>query len=130
MAREARIKQAVTLLMGLQDPASPLSMVDVEIVRHIMRFRNAPVNVITEIGDKETRDPDSNELQSFDDQPAVVRVNGITAWYRDGKLHRNGDQPAVKYPGSWYRNGKKHREGYLLIGTATARNIAMAINQP
>lgn len=47
-------------------------------------------------------------------------MNGVTedgsetkAWYVNGKLHREGDLPAVVYLNGtklWYNNGKKHRE--------------------
>lgn len=42
----------------------------------------------------------------------VVEVNGATAWYRNGNLHRT-DGPAVDYHDGtqlWYQNGDLHRE--------------------
>lgn len=35
-------------------------------------------------------------------------------WYNEGKLHRDGDLPAVIWPSGrqqWYKNGEIHREG-------------------
>jgi len=49
-------------------------------------------------------------------QPALVMKNGDEYWYRNGKLHRNGDEPAVtKVNGDryWYQNGKLHRDNNL-----------------
>jgi len=39
-----------------------------------------------------------------------------TIWYLDGKLHREGDLPAVEFANGtkhWYVNGKLHREDDL-----------------
>lgn len=39
--------------------------------------------------------------------------NGIERWYKDGELHRDGDQPAIIYDdGSryWYQHGQVHRD--------------------
>jgi hypothetical protein len=44
----------------------------------------------------------------------MVWSNGLREWFRSGKLHREGDQPAVILPdGSrlWYREGELHRDG-------------------
>jgi hypothetical protein len=35
------------------------------------------------------------KLNRDGDQPAIIRTNGVQLWYVDGKLHRDGDQPAV-----------------------------------
>jgi antitoxin component YwqK of YwqJK toxin-antitoxin module len=45
----------------------------------------------------------------------VKDVYGSKEWYKNGKLHREGDLPAVEWDGSkfWYKNGKLHREGDL-----------------
>ena len=48
------------------------------------------------------------------DQPAVIWADGSQEWYKNGKLHREGDEPA--YIGAdgtqeWFKNGKLHREG-------------------
>src|ERR1039458_4264869 len=45
------------------------------------------------------------------DGPAVVRPDGLSKWYFDGKLHRV-DGPAVERENGvreWYINGKYHR---------------------
>ncbi len=37
-------------------------------------------------------------------------------WSRNGRLHRDGDLPAVEYGNGskeWWRNGKQHRDGVL-----------------
>jgi antitoxin component YwqK of YwqJK toxin-antitoxin module len=42
--------------------------------------------------------------------------DGNQEWYKNGKLHREGDLPAIIYSGGtqiWYKNGKQHREGDL-----------------
>ena len=43
-----------------------------------------------------------------------IHSNGIQQWYKNGKLHRDNDQPAIICPdGSkcWRKEGKRHREG-------------------
>ena len=45
-------------------------------------------------------------------KPAVIKVNGLKLWYKDGELHRDNDLPAIERPdGSrlWYNNGKLFR---------------------
>ena len=52
---------------------------------------------------------------SHGDRPLISK-KGHRYWYRDGKLHRVLDLPAVeKLNGKreWYRNGKQHRGGDL-----------------
>ena len=43
--------------------------------------------------------------------------NGDQEWYRDGKLHRDGDLPAVVAADGavqeWFKYGKRHRDGDL-----------------
>ena len=78
----------------------------------------------------------NNELHSFNDQPAIVRLynngrsekswckygklhrrdrpafigeDGYKSWFWNGKRHRDNDKPAIVYANgnkSWYRNGK------------------------
>ena len=46
----------------------------------------------------------------------VTFFRGITLWYKDGKLHREGDLPAIeRYNGTkeWFKEGKRHRGGDL-----------------
>ena len=48
------------------------------------------------------------------DQPAKILWNGAQEWYKEGVLHRDGDQPAIIYANGtqvWYKEGKTHREG-------------------
>jgi hypothetical protein len=48
------------------------------------------------------------KLHRDDDKPAIMCNNNYKAWYKDGLLHRDGDQPAVLYGDGdkeWYRNG-------------------------
>jgi len=35
---------------------------------------------------------------SFDDEPALIYKDGTKFWYKDGKLHRDNQNPAVIYP--------------------------------
>lgn len=57
----------------------------------------------------------SGQLHSFDDRPAIVyESSGAQYWYKNGKLHRDRDKPAVidrEGAQYWYKNGKFHREG-------------------
>jgi len=42
-----------------------------------------------------------------------VQANGNTAWFFDGKRHREDDKPAVEYANGdkyWFLNGDRHRE--------------------
>ena len=43
------------------------------------------------------------------DQPAIIYANGIQKWYKDGKVHRDADKPAIIYVNGtqlWYTDGK------------------------
>lgn len=51
-------------------------------------------------------------LHSFNDQPAVSDPT-CKEWYRNGKLHRDNDKPAmIFWNGSeeWFKNGIRYRE--------------------
>ena len=54
------------------------------------------------------------ELHSVDDHPAVRFDSGESYWYKHGKRHRDGDQPAwIKDDGKiqlWFQDGDLHRE--------------------
>ena len=42
----------------------------------------------------------------------LIRPNGTTFWYQDGKLHRE-DGPAITKPNGykvWYQNDERHRD--------------------
>ena len=46
--------------------------------------------------------------------PAVELTNGSRWWCRDGERHRDGDMPAVEHADGlrlWYRHGEHHRDG-------------------
>jgi len=48
--------------------------------------------------------------------PAIIKHDGTQLWYRNDKLHRDGDLPAIILPdGSkeWYINDRRHRENDL-----------------
>jgi ribosomal protein L25 (general stress protein Ctc) len=49
------------------------------------------------------------------DLPALIYSDGTQKWYKEGILHRDGDLPAVIYCENqyWYKEGKIHREGDL-----------------
>ena len=50
------------------------------------------------------------------DLPAIIYSYGDQAWYKDGKIHRDGDLPAKIYTNGdqhWYKDGKLHRDGDL-----------------
>ena len=58
------------------------------------------------------------KLHRDGDLPAVVYPNGGgQQWFTDGKLHRDGDMPAIMWPNKggkrWYKDGKLHRDGDL-----------------
>ena len=56
------------------------------------------------------------KLHREGDLPAVERADGSKYWYVDDKLHREGGLPAVEYANGtkfWYVDGKLHREGGL-----------------
>lgn len=51
-------------------------------------------------------------LHSFDDQPA--RINRYAEYYKNGKLHRDKDQPAIVIDidhREWWKHGNLHRDG-------------------
>jgi hypothetical protein len=48
------------------------------------------------------------------DEPAAIYANGTRYWYKNGQLHRDGDEPAAVYASGtrcWYKNGRPHRDG-------------------
>jgi hypothetical protein len=55
-------------------------------------------------------------LHSIDDKPAIQRINGDKKWYKEGKIHRSDDLPAIielcpsKITYEWWINGKIHRD--------------------
>ena len=56
----------------------------------------------------------NGKLHRDGDEPAVVYGNGTKVWYKDGKKHRDGDRPAIEYANGdmfWYVRGTNHRDG-------------------
>ena len=53
------------------------------------------------------------KLHSYNDEPAVIRKDGMKLWYKNGKLHSYNDKPAVVQKDGkkfWYKNGKPYRD--------------------
>lgn len=53
------------------------------------------------------------KLHRDDDLPAVIEADGSQMWYQHGKLHRRGDRPAVVWANGsqhWWKRGMLHRE--------------------
>jgi hypothetical protein len=53
----------------------------------------------------------NGRLHRDGDKPAIIRVDGTQHWFKDGKRHRGGDNPAVIWADGrkeWYRNGEKY----------------------
>ena len=54
------------------------------------------------------------KLHRDGDEPAVIWSNGTKEYYKNGKSHRDGDKPAVIWSDGakwYYKNGKLHRDG-------------------
>jgi hypothetical protein len=51
------------------------------------------------------------------DLPAITKANGDQHWYKEGKRHRDGDLPAIIHEQYghryWYKEGNLHRDGDL-----------------
>jgi hypothetical protein len=50
------------------------------------------------------------------DLPAVIYADGGQVWYKEGNRHRDGDLPAAIYANGdqlWYKEGYRHRDGDL-----------------
>ena len=63
-------------------------------------------------------------LHRDSDLPAVTCADGTRHWYRDGRPHRDGDLPAVTHAGGtrhWYRNGIEVDSYYPAFGCASTR---------
>jgi len=55
----------------------------------------------------------NGKLHRDNDKPAVIWSDGEKNWHKDGPLHRDGDKPAVIQANGakvWYKNGKCHRD--------------------
>ena len=47
------------------------------------------------------------------DQVVYEKTNDCVKYYKNNKLHRDGDLPAIEYANGskcWYKNGKRHRD--------------------
>jgi len=56
----------------------------------------------------------NGKLHRVGDKPAIVYANGDKEWRKNGKIHREGDKPAIVYASGtkkWFKNDKIHREG-------------------
>jgi hypothetical protein len=48
------------------------------------------------------------------DKPALIYPGGTSCWFKYGELHRDGDKPAIIFADgsrNWYKHGKRHRDG-------------------
>lgn len=55
----------------------------------------------------------NGKLHRDNDLPAIEYENGDKLWYIDGELHRENDKPAAVFKNGvckWYKHGKLHRE--------------------
>ena len=52
----------------------------------------------------------NGKYHSVDDKPIII--NNKMTWYKNGIIHRGGDQPSIIDQGSryWYKNGVLHRD--------------------
>ena len=56
----------------------------------------------------------NGRLHRDGDQPAIIWANGTQSWYQNGLCHRDGDQPAILWADGtqeWCQNGQRHRAG-------------------
>jgi hypothetical protein len=55
------------------------------------------------------------KLHRDGDEPAEIWANKTQRWYKEGNQHRDGDEPAVIQSNGtrfWYKEGERHRDGY------------------
>ena len=112
MSKSKRLSSCLLFLAGLRDPESLLYVLDVHLVRRILHIRWQPIRIEKE-DCIEYRDPDSGQLDSVADAPAVIYAQGTRRWYKDGKRHRDGDAPDVMQANGacfWHKDGKLHRD--------------------
>jgi len=58
----------------------------------------------------------NGKLHRDGDLPAIENRDGEKHYYKNGKRHRDGNLPAVELPNGmirYYKNGKQHRDGNL-----------------
>jgi len=54
------------------------------------------------------------KLHRGGDQPARIDADGTQFWYKEGTIHREGDKPAKIFANGsqeWWKEGKIHRDG-------------------
>ena len=54
----------------------------------------------------------NGKLHRDNDLPAIIYSNGTCVWFQNGRKYREGDQPAAIYADGtqhWYKNGRLHR---------------------
>ena len=52
-------------------------------------------------------------FHNHDNDFVFIYPNGSKHWYKNGKHHRDNDQPAIIHSNGtkwWYKNGKRHRD--------------------
>ena len=50
-------------------------------------------------------------LHSYGDAPAMVGLEGVEEWFKEGERHREGNKPAIIHPKGeklYFRNGKEY----------------------
>ena len=59
----------------------------------------------------------NGKLHRDNDQPATMWWEGFTIWYKNGKLHRDNDKPAIIENGRqyWYKHGKQYEPESIKI---------------
>ena len=68
----------------------------------------------------------NGKLHSNDNQPAIIYLNGTQCWYHYDQRHRDNDLPAVIYDdGSqlWFQNDELHRDNDQPAKIITNKNI-------
>lgn len=56
------------------------------------------------------------KLHRDGNEPAIECFDGTKKWYKYGKLHRDGDEPSIIWGmggKEWYKHGKRHRDNDL-----------------
>ena len=89
-------------------------MIEIDFKEKPIAKQTIPDYIIDKFGDKRLFD-ENGCLHSFDDKPSLKFSNGIVAWHKHGKLHRENQRPAVIYPSgdySIYEDGIKLVNGF------------------
>ena len=58
----------------------------------------------------------NGKIHRDNDLPAVINLYGDQIWYKNGEIHRDNDLPAIIYSNGaqyWYQNGLFHRDNDL-----------------